>query len=115
MKWAAILAGEAARQLRFTYLGRQSPDSPVDEELDAAEIDALLDLTDYQLSSSKPLTLGRALWLVAELGGYTGKSWGGPPGVLVVARGLKKLEVVARAYRNRSKRLASRDQERGNR
>jgi hypothetical protein len=34
------------------------------------------------------------LW-IAELGGYTGKSSGGPPGPLVLARGLRKVEILA--------------------
>jgi hypothetical protein len=112
MKWAAILAGEAARQLRFTHLGRHSPDLPVQVEFDENELDALLDLSDLPPSTANNLTIGRALLLVAELGGYTGKSSGGPPGVLVVARGLKKLDVVAHAYRIRSKRQALSDPER---
>jgi len=34
---------------------------------------------------------------VAEIGGYTGKSSGGPPGSTTIARGLEQVLVVARA------------------
>jgi hypothetical protein len=34
---------------------------------------------------------------VADLGGYTGKSSGGPPGAIVIGRGLHRIEAVATA------------------
>jgi hypothetical protein len=37
-------------------------------------------------------TIGDAILWLAYLGGYTGKSSGGPPGAIVLARGLRRIE-----------------------
>ena len=43
------------------------------------------------------LTLGQAVELIAEVGGYTGRrNSGGPPGTTVISRGLNDVLVVAR-------------------
>jgi len=44
--------------------------------------------------------------MIADIGGYTGKSSGGPPGPTVIARGLERLGVAAQvveALRSRKK------------
>jgi hypothetical protein len=43
--------------------------------------------------------LGDIVHLVALLGGYTGKSSGGPPGPTVIGRGLEKVAVAAETLR----------------
>ena len=40
-------------------------------------------------------TISDATRWIAELGGYTGKSSGGPPGTITIARGLEKLAIAA--------------------
>ena len=45
---------------------------------------------------SVPTIAQATLWL-AELGGYTGKSSGGPPGTITISRGLAKLRSAADA------------------
>jgi hypothetical protein len=42
----------------------------------------------------KHLNLEQAVLYVAEFGGYTGKSSGGPPGSTTIARGLERLQLV---------------------
>jgi hypothetical protein len=37
-------------------------------------------------------TIAQAVYWIARIGGYTGKSSGGPPGALVIARGLRRIE-----------------------
>ena len=49
------------------------------------------------------------IWL-AELGGYTGKSSGGPPGTITISRGLAKLRAGADAI---AAFLAADDEENG--
>lgn len=48
------------------------------------------------IPDSVPTIAQATLWL-AELGGYTGKSSGGPPGTITISRGLAKLRSAADA------------------
>ncbi len=41
-------------------------------------------------------TLAQATLWLAQVGGYTGKSSGGPPGSVTLARGLKEVEIAIR-------------------
>jgi hypothetical protein len=85
------------RILRLTYLGRTAPETPATAVFTVAEIQAVL------IASRRPQrkprgaahTVGELQVLVARLGGYTGKSSGGPPGALVLARGLCRIELLA--------------------
>lgn len=96
-KWATIHAAVAARAVRLAQLARTRPDLPATEEFTQPEIDAAILLkkgrTKYKRGSQPPL--GDMVRMVADLGGYTGKSSGGPPGPTVVARGLERVAVAA--------------------
>jgi Transposase DNA-binding/Transposase DDE domain len=95
-RWATVLAAVATRILRLTYLARTSPDLPALEELRQAEIDVIVlgsRSEKYQPGSVPPI--GELVQMLARIGGYTGKSSGGPPGPLVLARGLYKIEFAA--------------------
>ncbi len=101
IKWATILAAVAARATRLTYLAREKPAAPATEELTKWEIDAAIAL--LRPKGARPgdvPSLGQVVRWIAELGGYTGKSSGGPPGPTVVARGLAKVEILAEGLRN---------------
>jgi hypothetical protein len=98
VRWATILASVAVRILRLTYLARASPHLPSTTELSPAEIDAVIVLKKkptYRRGDIPPI--GTLVEWIAELGGYTGKSSGGPPGPLVIARGLERIQSLARA------------------
>jgi hypothetical protein len=101
LKWATILAAVAARATRLTYLARETPDVAASEELSRYEIDAAIVLRKPKdvARGAKP-TLAEAVRWIADLGGYTGKSSGGPPGPTVIARGLAKVELLATALKN---------------
>lgn len=96
-KWATMHAAVAARAVRLTQLARTRPDLPATEEFTQPEIDAAILLkkgrAKYKRGSQPPL--GDMVRMVADLGGYTGKSSGGPPGPTVVARGLERVALVA--------------------
>lgn len=100
-RWALILACVAQRTARLTYLARSEPDKPSLEELSQEEVDAaiLLKRPPGWRPGEKP-PLGKVVQWIAELGGYTGKSSGGPPGQTVIGRGLERIETVAIALRN---------------
>lgn len=95
---AVILAAVAVRLLRMTYLARTTPEVSAAVEFTPAEIDAAAALTRRR-KPRKGVTvpLGTVVLWVAEAGGYTGKSSGGPPGFLTLARGLARVRTVVAA------------------
>ena len=94
VKWATIMAAVAARIERLKLRSRSEPELPADCELGEYEISALILLKRRQkkrtetISDDMPTLAQAVLWL-AELGGYTGKSSGGPPGSTTIRRGLE--------------------------
>ena len=60
------------------------------------EIEAVLLLRQPKnLAPGTMLTLGQVVHWIADIGGYTGKSSGGPPGVRIISRALIRVEAVA--------------------
>jgi len=107
-KWATLHCAVATRALRLTQLARTRPEVPATEQFTQTEIDAAIVLrrkrTAFQLGDVP--TLGELVRMIADLGGYTGKSSGGPPGPTVIARGLERIDVAAqvvKAMRTRKK------------
>jgi hypothetical protein len=106
-KWATLLAAVAVRTEKLKLLSRQKPNRPAKEEFTAIELQAIA-LVRFGAAAHKHLgrgtepTLQQVVHWVAEIGGYTGKSSGGPPGSITISRGLRDALVVARA-------LAARD------
>lgn len=99
--WATLLFCVAVRIERLKLLARDSPHLPASSEFSRHEIAALL-----LLKRKGPLyaqgytpTLLEAITWVAELGGYTGKSSGGPPGATTLKRGLDRLTPAAETLR----------------
>lgn len=104
IRWATILAAVAARAERLKLLARQSPDRPATDELSEDEIGVLIALKREEKKRTETVpdgvpTLGQATRWLADLGGYTGKSSGGPPGSITIRRGLERVEWGARAVR----------------
>lgn len=100
---ARLTAILAAFLLRLTHLARHEPSRPASQELPAPLIFALIVLCarlrgpKRPLLNSETMTLQEAVLGIAELGGYTGKSSGGPPGQIVLARGWTRLQEAAEA------------------
>lgn len=96
IRWATLLASVAMRIERLRDLARNSPNEPATVELAAHELEALVWLrARKQAPSSDVPSIGEAVRWIAELGGYTGKSSGGPPGAATLGRGLQRLEPAA--------------------
>jgi hypothetical protein len=91
--WATMLAAVAARAERLRLLARKQPDQPATVELSDVEIQALILLRRHRRRGRIPETptIAEATLWIAELGGYTGKSSGGPPGAITIGRGLEHL------------------------
>jgi hypothetical protein len=102
VRWAILMVATAARIERIKHLARTEPSLPASIEFDADEIEAARLLKRDQKKRTERLprgmpTIGQiTLWL-ADLGGYTGKSSGGPPGAITIRRGLERMLPVATA------------------
>jgi hypothetical protein len=94
IRWATILAAVAVRILRMTYLARKTPGTPATAEFTTAEIKAIILARRPTKPPTEPSIALVVGWL-ADLGGYTGKSSGGPPGPIVLARGLQSIQLLA--------------------
>lgn len=97
LRWAIILAAVAARIERIKHRSRNEPKALASSEFSRNEIDAtiLLSETKKWKPGDDP-DLETFVALVAQLGGYTGKSSGGPPGSITIGRGLDWLTPAAR-------------------
>jgi hypothetical protein len=98
-KWALVLATVAVRTERLKLRSRTDPDASATEEFSDAQIQAIILLKKHggrTIPNAIP-TIGQATLWIAELGGYTGKSSGGPPGAIVIARGLARVRAAADA------------------
>lgn len=103
IKWATILIAVATRIERIKQLSREQPDLPATDEFSPAEIKAAALLYFGKAGKAKvsdrakPTIADVTLW-IAYLGGYTGRtSSGGPPGSIVLSRGLEDVRAAAKA------------------
>jgi len=108
MIWATVLATVALRTERLKQLSRSEPELPADSELTRYELLALLLLKREIKKQNETITddvppLSLAVRWIAEIGGYTGKSSGGPPGSITIRRGLERVLLVALALESYDK------------
>jgi hypothetical protein len=97
-RWGAMTAPVAARAEHLKLLSRAEPQRPAETELGRNEIDAAIILSGTRKHKiGDALTLEQAVHLIASVGGYTGKSSGGPPGTITIARGLDRVVAAATA------------------
>ena len=81
---------------RIKILSRTEPDRPATCEFAPLELRAivLLSFGKKQPPGSAAPSLAKATLWLAEIGGYTGKSSGGPPGSTTLARGLAQVQAA---------------------
>jgi hypothetical protein len=94
--WATLLATVAARIERLKHLARTEPETPASVELTKVEVEALKLLKLRQKSRVEVIpdgtpSIAMAVRWLADLGGYSGNSNAGPPGSIVIGRGMTKL------------------------
>jgi hypothetical protein len=102
IKWAIILVAVAVRIERIKQLSREQPQRPAADEFSPLELRAITLLrfgksAEIRVPDRAALTIAEVTLWVAKIGGYTGKSSGGPPGSATLARGLKEVATVAQA------------------
>jgi hypothetical protein len=110
--WATILAAVAVRIERLKVLSRTSPEQPAAIELTPHEIRAIILLKRQNKKRNEVIpdtmpTIAQATLWIAEMGGYTGKSSGGPPGSITIRRGLDKLRPAAQLLQAVDAKLGS--------
>ena len=109
-KWSLVLATVAVRIERLKLISRADPDAPATNAFSESEIHAIIILkrrTGRQIPDDMP-TMKQATTWMAELGGYTGKSSGGPPGTVTLARGLLRVRAAADAIEALMNRMEKR-------
>lgn len=101
MKWATILACTAMRIERLKHLARTEPELPATVEFTPLELQAIVLLRNppgYRPGTVP--TISTAVRWVADLGGYTGKSSGGPPGAITIGCGLESVRIATTVLQN---------------
>lgn len=103
LRWATLLAAVATRAEQLKQLARNKPEMLASEVFNDVELRALIAMKRKQkkrtetVTDEVPTIATAVLWL-AELGGYTGKSSGGPPGAITIGRGLERHAIWADAF-----------------
>jgi hypothetical protein len=104
LRWATILASVSVRIQRLIHLSRTEPDQPATVEFTQPEIDAVIAVRKPKgvRQGDVPPIVDVVRW-IADEGGYTGKSSGGPPGARVLARGMERMQVIFRFFTEQAK------------
>ena len=102
MKWAIVMAATASRIERLKCLARNEPTIEATREFTAWEVQAALVLRRRYKAKNQPdptptPNIAELVRWIAELGGYTRQSSGGPPGAITIRRGLDIVSPVAAA------------------
>lgn len=99
---ARMSALVACRLYRLTLLARHNPDDPASHELSPTELAVLTHMDPRSpRRTPRPQKKGTIAWaiaVIADIGGYTGKSSGGPPGPFVIARGYQRMRDHAAGF-----------------
>lgn len=96
-------ASAATRVEQLKHLSRATPDAPASDIFSALEIEALKAAKQRQKKRTEVIpegvpTIGQAVGWIADLGGYTGKNSGGPPGSITIGRGMEWLAAWTAGY-----------------
>jgi hypothetical protein len=92
---ALVLYGlVAVRILRLRDLGRATPEAPCTEVLNDLEWRVLEAHATHQVPTATPPTMRQAVLWIGALGGHLGRNGDGMPGIRVLWKGLRDLELL---------------------
>jgi hypothetical protein len=101
--WATLLGAVATRLMQLRDASRSHPDAAATAWVSGLELKAIVLLRQpRRVHPDAPVTLGEAVRWVADLGGYTGPSSGGPPGLIVLRRGWERVQTACEVLRKLS-------------
>ncbi|GAC1393339.1 MAG: IS4-like element ISLpn5 family transposase [Polyangiales bacterium] len=94
LRWATLLAAVATRIEQLKQLARTKPETLASDVFTDLQIRALIALKRRYKKRTETIpddvpTVATAVRWLAEVGGYQGKSSGGPPGSVTIGRGLE--------------------------
>jgi len=92
--WARILFSVSVRAERLKRLAREGPELPATGEFTDDELKVIGLKFKKTSSEMKKATMAQVIDWVARIGGYIGKSSGGPPGSITIGRGLDVIEAA---------------------
>ena len=87
----------AWRIMLMTLLGREAPELPPEVLFSDIELEVMGAYTQKK-SLSPPVSLGKAVHVVAKLGGYLGRKNDPPPGHKIIWRGYRRLSELCEGY-----------------
>lgn len=89
----------AFKLMEMLYQSRINPQQPATNYLSEQECQAVY-IYNYQtkLVSNTSLTLSKAIWMIARMGGYIGRNNDRPPGIKTLWRGLQNLHSIMQVY-----------------
>lgn len=85
----------AFKLMQLLYESRINADQPATNFLSEQECQVAYTCQyKAKLVQNLPLSLAKAVWLIARMGGYIGRNNDGPPGIKTLWRGLQKLQNI---------------------
>jgi DNA-binding transcriptional MerR regulator len=94
----------AWRICHLVKLGREVPHLPASVYFQEAEWKALMIYHTHDPLPAEPPTLGRAIKMIAKLGGFRGRKSDGEPGAEVMWRGIQRHDDITEAWRQMAPR-----------
>lgn len=96
LRWATILTSVAMRIVRMTYLARTRPETPATAEVSQAEIHAIV-VTQQPVGyrQDQVPSISRLVAGSQTLGTIPANPPAAPPGAIVIARGLDRIQILA--------------------
>ena len=98
-KWITLSLSAAVHAEAILKRSREEPELPADQIFEREIIDGALTLYQTHRRDAPPQgstpTLSQMVHIIASIGGYTGKSSGGPPGIETFTRGMADVVVAA--------------------
>jgi hypothetical protein len=89
----------AFKLMQLLYESRLNPEQPCTNFITREESEVIYIYNNkVKLVQKQPLTLSKAVWYIARMGGYPGRNNDGPPGIKTLWKGLQKVHTLMQIY-----------------